>query len=70
MSLASLKARLRRVEAQKAAQGTAPPTESEIADYAHGRPVRQHVQHLLDQFAAYGVELREATQGICQWPQA
>ena len=63
MSFAQLNARLKRLEAQKAAQDTAPPTDEELQAYAHGQPVRQHVQHLLERFQAYGEELHRLTRG-------
>lgn len=64
----SLRSRLRRLERQKQAEDNRPPGDGEMRDAAltgQGRPL---VLSLVDQFAAYAVELRDATHGFCPLP--
>lgn len=70
MAKAAIKARLTRLEAQKAAADNRPPDLEELRSEARGEPVRPSVAALAARMRAYGVEIEAATKGFSPWPRA
>ena len=70
MSLAAIRAKLRRLESARQAHDTRRPTPDEMRQAAltgQGRPV---VLDMLARMRSYATELEAATLGFSPWPRA